>query len=215
MTKAEVQKAIALSVPEKFQANADAIADVYMKKAILKLGRTKGVHWNQKDVTFTLTSGKSSYNLGSDILSDYGDLKNLKFLWRTDTQRPGIPVLPVQEFNKTARGSTQTGQPQIATVHSDNLTFEVWPAPDSAYTMWVYIRKNIQNFKDIPSEYHDVLIDTAVASLRDPKAFAADGIREMREDSVLAWDGNTVPIDRHLGKGAGAAGPDSQNLRGD
>ena len=204
-----------MQVPEPHQANADAIADVYAKKAVLKLGRTKGVHWNRKAVPFTLTSGTSSYVIGADILTDFANLKNVQFLWRTDTQKEGIPVLPVQEFNKYARGSTTTGQPQIATVHSDNLTFEVWPSPDSDYSMWVYIRKNIQNFADIPAEYHDVLIDTAVAMLRDPKAFAAAGIKEMQEDSVNAWSGNTVPILRHVGDVDGGVEADSQNLRGD
>lgn len=221
MTEDQVKQAIALAVPSDRSADRHVIAEAYMKKAVLKMGRVKGASWTHTDVTFTLTSGQSEYHLGEDILSDYPDAKNLQALWRTDTQDSPIPILTPAEFSRYARGSTTTGSPKIATLHSDDEKLEVYPIPDSAYPLWGYIRKNIQNFEDVPAEYHDVLIDYAVVSMKaafDPNVavgLATAGLKEATQDSLREWTGTTIPLMRHLGKTGSSTKADSSNLVAD
>jgi hypothetical protein len=197
-------------------ANAEEVAGGLKNKAVLKVGRTPGVAWNRQHVTFNLQSGKSSYDCGVDILSDEKPA-GLQYLWHTDTPSAPIRVIPVQAFNAYARGSSSSGRPEIATLHSDTKTLEVWRSPDAAYTIWGYLKKKIVNFSDIPAEYHDVVVDVAIASLDPANAlrFATEGLEDARNDSLTPWDGSVVAIERHLGDSDAAIQPDSYNLRGD
>lgn len=217
MNEDEVLDAIKLHIPATHSANAEKIAESLLKKAILKVGRTPSVNWNRTEVTFSLESGTARYELGSDLLVDYEDLKNMQFLWRTDTPGEPIPIVSVNEFNKYARGSSSSGAPIIATLHSEDKILEIYPSPNSAYPLWGYAQRQITNFQDIPEEYHDVLIDYAVASMRGENALvmAAEGLKDAQGDALTQWDGNTVPIIRHVGGRRQGRGADSYNLRGD
>jgi hypothetical protein len=216
VTEQEAITAITIAVPANMQANADTIAKVLLKKAILKVGRTPGQSWNSDAVTVSLTSGQSTYRVGVDVLGTYADFVNMQFLWRTDTQGGDIPILAVEEFNNYARGSTSSGAPQIATLHSSDETLEIWPIPDAAYSLWGYAQKKIVNFDEIPENLHDVLIDVAIDSFNPITSGvrAREGIKDVKSQSLTRWDGNTIAISRHLG-GGGRTKPDSHNLRGD
>ena len=220
MTDTEIKDGIKVGIPSKDSASADAIAAVYLKKSVLKIGRMKGVHWNRTDVTFTLTAGKSLYLIGVDILSTFPELKNMQTIHITDSQRAPIPIVDVQEFSRRARGSTASGVPIVATLHSDEITLEFWPSPDSNYPMWGYVRKKIVNLDDIPEEYHDVVIDFAIASLgaaedkRVAVEFARSGLKDIQDDALTEWSENVIPLRRHLADDVFQVGGDSGNLRG-
>lgn len=216
MIQQEVLDEIAAAIPANANVNADARAKTLLAKAIANLGRMKNVHWNREDVIIKLTSDKSSYTVGVDILGKYGDLKNVQVLWRTDEQRPGIPVLDIEDFNIFKRGNSASGPPECATIHSHDETLEIYPIPDTDYSLFAYIQKKITKFDEIPTEYHDVLIDEAVAS-SDPRtalARANKGKEEMAGDSLTGWSGNVIPISRHVGRTNIGSKVSSRNLRG-
>jgi hypothetical protein len=217
MSEADALAAIQLHIPARHSTNATVIAKSLLKKAVLKVGRTPSVHWNRTEVTFDLTSGQSRYELGHEILADIKTLKNVQYLWCTDTPGDPVPIVSVNEFNAYARGSSASSRPQIATLHSKEKILEVWPSPNSDYAMWGYAQNRITNFKDIPDEYHDVVIDYAVASMRAENALtmAAGGLEDAKGDAQAQWDGSTIPISRHVGRTSGRARADSHNLRGD
>ena len=217
MTYNDCVSAIAAAVPERYAANATAMATGLLNKAVLKVGRTPGANWNSEGVTFTLTSGTSNYKIGDTILGQYADPVSLQNLWRTDTRDDEIDIVSLGDFNACARGSTTTGPPEIATLHSSDETLEFYPIPDSGYTIWGLIQKEITKFEDIPDRYHDVLVDEAIASL-DPRYAAMrakEGLQEIADASLTRWDGDHIPITRHLGDVGGSVGSDSSNLRGD
>ena len=221
MTFNDAVEAIKPAVPTSASANAEVIATAHLNKSVLKVGRMWGVSFNEKAKTFNLTAGQSSYRVGADILTDFSDLMSIGSLWLTDRTGWECPVVPVQQFNNSARGSTSTGRPTLATIHSDTVQLEVWPTPDSAYEVWAMARKGITEFMDIPDRYHDTVIDDALASLaalRDPKVsieLASVGIDDIRNDKLTSWDGNTFPIERHIAGRLVGGKPDSSNLTGD
>jgi hypothetical protein len=218
MTESEVVTAIKLAITGT-DTDKEGIAKSFLKKAVLKVGRLPSVMWNQTDVEFDLVSGQSSYLIGKDILTKQDDLKNIEQLWRTDTTGEPISVIPVAEFNRYARGSTSSGNPRFATIHSKEKRLEIWPAPSSGYTVWGMVQLEVENFKDIPTEYHDVLIDLAVAFIvatkdaRAAMALAKSGIKDIGEDSMTKWTDNVIPLERHVGQSGKGLGPDSGNLR--
>lgn len=195
-------------------ADAEEIAEAYVKMAVLKVGRTRGVNWNREAVTFNLVAGQSSYKVGQDILSDYADLRNLQTMYFTDAPDNPIALVDVNDFSIYARGSTSSGRPTMATLHSGETTLEFWPSPSSAYATWAYLRKKIENFADIPDDYHDVIFAVAMAMLSSPSGFAAKGIKEVQEDSYTTWSGNIIPVSRSMDGTTGGDSSDSGNLRG-
>lgn len=216
MTKQQVLDEIAALIPVNANVNADVRAQTLLARAVLRVGRMKGVHWNREDVTIAIEGGKSSYKVGVDILGQYADMKNVQVLWRTDVQRPGIPILDIEDFNLFKRGNSASGPPEYATIHSSDETLEIYPTPDTNYSLFAYIKKKITKFEEIPDEYHDVLIDEAVASA-DPRtalARAQRGTKEIAGDSLTEWSGNVVPIARHVGRTGLGVEVNSQNLRG-
>lgn len=217
MTEPDILDAISIAIPAN-RANAEKIARSYLKKSILKLGRMSGVSWNRKVITFTLISGQQEYKAGVDSIPD---LRGMGTIFRTDTPSNPIPIVDVQEFSRSARGSSTSGTPILATLHSDSTTFEIYPIPAGNYPMWGYIKKKIVNLSDIPEEYHDILIDYAIASIgasedkRVAVAFAKAGLDDMRDEALTIWEENVVPIGRHLGGSVGVSGIiGSGNLRG-
>jgi len=218
MTEQDVIDALLLVIP-KDRENAERIAKGHLKKAILKVGRMKGVDFNRDIQTFTLTTGKKEYVIGKDILSGVAGIWDIDELYLTDETRWPVKVIGIGDFDSYARGSTSTGKPQIATVHSSTATLEVWPIPDSAYNMKALVRKQIENFDDIPTGYHDVLVDYGIASIAvagNPAVavdFARSGLADVQADSRTSWEGNTILVERHLGGSSGATRADSGNLR--
>jgi len=212
-----VKGGVIRQLPNVTDANAEVIARGLILKAVLKVGRMNGVDWNKEAVSFNLTSGQSVYKCGIDILSAYSRIKNLQYLWRTDTQDSPIRIVNLQEFNAYRRGATGTGKPELATLHSADETLEVWRTPDTTYAVWGYVQKRIVDLKDIPDIYYDVVIDVAVSSLdpRNAVVFAQLGLDEMRKDSLTIWEGNSIPLGRHLGEDYAGTHGDSYNLRGD
>jgi hypothetical protein len=215
VTEQEILEAIKIAFPAG-SSNADVVAKSLLKKAILKLGRTPAQAWNSTSKTFALQANKGSYQVGLDILGGYEDFVNMQELWCNDARDNPIPIVTLDEFNSYARGGTSTGRPTMATLHSDEEILEFYPIPDSAYSIWGYIQKAIENLADIPDTYHDVLIDLAIDSLNVQTAGirAREGTKEIKGQSLTRWDGNTFRISRHLG-GGGTNKPDSHNLRGD
>jgi len=212
MQERDIISAVAVKIGSS-NANAEEIAGAYVKMAVLKVGRTRGVSWNREGVAFTLTSGKASYKIGQEILKDYPDLRNLQSIHFTDAPDNPVDLVGVDEFSKFARGSSASGRPEKACLHSGETTLEFWPNPASAYATWAYLRKKIENFSDIPEDYHDVVFAVAMAMLTSPSAFAAQGIKEIKEDSYTTWEGNVFQVSRGIG-GASGGGADSGNLRG-
>jgi len=218
MTKDDVLNALLLAIP-KDRDNAKGIAEGHLKKAILKVGRMKGVDFNRDIQTFTLTANQKEYIIGRDVLNGVGGVWDIDELYLIDEERWPVNVVGIGDFDSYARGSDSTGKPQIATVHSSTAILEVWPTPDSAYNMKALVRKQIENFDDIPSGYHDVLVDYGIASIvaaGNPAvavSFARDGLADVQADSRTSWEGNTILVARHLGDTGGSTRVDSGNLR--
>lgn len=219
MTFDEIAKAVAPAVPGD-AANAEAIAKVHVSRAILKVGRIKDASFNKKWVTFSLTSGTSSYVIGSDILNGYPNVWTMGKLWFPNQNGRFIEILGFDEFKRLSSGGSTTGYPRWGTLHSDQATLDVYPIPDSNYTVGAYLRKKVTNLSDIDDSFHDVVMDTALVSVKalsDPN-LALDllrlGLADVRENSQTAWDENNIPIGRHVGRSYEGPGADSGNLRG-
>jgi hypothetical protein len=221
MTKDQVINAIMVAIPSE-RNRANEIAEGHLQKAILKLGRSREVDFNQDIQTFTTVSGTAEYVVGKDIFADISNIWDISALYNTDTPNWKVNVLGVDDFSAYARGTTTTGRPQIATLHSSSVTLELWPEPDDAYNMKANVRRVIENFDAIPPAYHDVLIDYAVASIvaamatENPNAsamMARDGAAAVSVDTKTSWSGSTILLARHLGGSTGRVRCDSGNLR--
>ena len=170
-------------------------------------------------MTFDLTSGKGSYKIGSEILSKYVGIKKVQHLWHNDRNIAPIEIVGLDEFQRNTSGMSNSGLPIIATVHSSSPILEVYPVPDSNYSVSCYVKRKISKFSDIDDYYHDVIVDYAllsVAAVKDPSVsirLAKEGLDDLKYDSIIGWIGDNIPISRHLGTGYGR-GNDSGNLRG-
>lgn len=170
-------------------ANLTEIAGDYLTAAVSKVGRAQAVEFNRAKVTFTLTSSKAEYKIGSDILSKHPHLFNMQYLWLTSDPGYRIDVISFDAFSGWARGRTTTGRPQKATLHSaDPLLLELSPIPDSAYTVVAHAKENITDLEEIPLQYHDVILAEAyklvhaAASGGMAQALAAEGKFDMEGD---------------------------------
>ncbi len=220
MTESDCKKYIAAAIP-KDTANAVEIAGMALSKAISKVGRMIDVDFNRVSTTVTLTAGKSSYAVGKDILTDYGEIHHIEELWRNDQRDLEIKIKPMDVFNSYARGSTITGFPEIASYHSDNRILELFPIPNSAYEIWCYFRKAVSKYSDIPIAYQDVVCDEAIVNakaLTDVNVLLRlrnEGLKNIRDDSMTTWRGTVARTDRHLGQQNNVKTTDSHNLRND
>ena len=221
MTKNEIIDAIVAGIRQRTQnipaADARDMAQGLLAAAVIKIGRMPAVSWNRRNVEFSFTSGKSSYETGKDIFGEFTDIKNIQYIWITDSNGSPVKMYSLQEFNRLARGLSSSGKPRIATMHSDDETLEVYPVPDSDYNAVAYVQRVISKFDDIPVEYHDLLVNYANASYdtRTSVAFFAEGKKEAQGDTLTRWDGNTIRISRGVGDQDTVATADSGNLRGD
>jgi hypothetical protein len=194
MTEPEIVSAIALAVP-KDRANAEVIAKAMLNLAIGKIGRMNSVSFNRDLLTLSFRSGISSYKLGTDILQKYPNIWNMQELWCTDQSNSQIKIVALDEFNRYARGGTDTGRPIVGTIHSSTATLEVYPIPDSNYTAVAYVKRQITQLSDIPSPYHDVVYSIAIemicaaGSSEMAASLSTQGMRDIQGDAQTVWDG--------------------------
>lgn len=222
MDKQDALDFIELAVPSADAANKEAIAKGALAKAVAKFGRMKNASWNSKAATKSLTANKGEYDLGVDLLGDVSSWTVYE-MWMTDRQGYQIYIVSVDDFNEFKRGSTNTGRPVYATLHSDENKLEFYPTPDSAYDIWIYYRKDVKNFEEIPSLYHDAVVDYAVLcvyALRDASMalqLAGQSFKDTISDSLTQWNGNTITLRNYFTSYPNSVyikSSDSQNLRG-
>ena len=223
MTKQEAIEFLQLGVPSSDAGNKSVIANRCLQKAIHKFGRMKGVDWNVKAETVTLTSGRGLYDVGKNLLGDSDEGWGISEIWMTD--QPGNPIylVSLDDFNECKRGTTDSGRPVFACMYSDERKLEFYPTPASAYSIWVLYRKDIKNFEQIPSIYHDALLDYGLLCLKAlyssdvAMQLAGASFKEVQEDSLIIWHGNTIRMRNNMTSYPNSGGGkqyDSQNLRG-
>ncbi len=222
MTESEIKKLIQAAIGEAAPNSAE-IADRLFQTAVLKVGRLSNVSFNTERVTFTLTANKQDYVIGSDILTSFPDTWTLQSLWLTDEPGYNIKVVSPDEFTANYAGSSTSGKPKRATVHSVNgqSTLSLWPIPDSGYGVVGYARKPV-SFPDIPVQYHDAIVTQAYLLWQCRNvpelaaAIVADNEKDMQSDSRTAWAGNTFRVPRPISEGLDeTTSADSYNLTGE
>jgi len=209
-------------VPATQSTEADKIAEAAFHKAIAFVGRMPNVDFNRSWVTFNFVAGTKSYDIGKDIVSRMSDIMNAQELYSTDNTQP-IRLLGLGEYRSITGGMTGSGRPTYATIHSATKTLEVYPTPDGSYEYGFYVQKAVNSFADIPSAYHDIVIDIGVLNVRAlsdqtgqiAMMLAKKGLDSMAYDNIVGWSGSTVRPSRGLDPGKGGIVPDSGNLRGD
>jgi len=148
---------IAAAIPEVVAANREEVAEALLSAAALKVGRMPSVMFNRQLVEFDLISGKYDYKVGSDILSGYTNFWNFESLWMKDSPGKRVRIVGLDHFSAKKRASTSTGYPEYGTIHSKDHTLEVFPTPNSNYTLRAMAKGNLF-LSDVPDEYYDVLI---------------------------------------------------------
>jgi len=201
----DIYDAVKLAVPAETSADRLSIAKVYVNMAIRTIGRMRGVPFNQFWTTMSLTNGKTTYVLGTDTPSAL----NVSEMWRTDAAGWEIDIVAFDDFNSVVRGLTNSGPPQIATVYYNQggePVLEVYPTPDSTYSIKALFRKRVDSYDDIPGEYDDVIYSVAVSLMRAVKdnniaiQLAVAGLGDVRGDSMIAWNGSTIEISDNIGR---------------
>lgn len=219
MTDDQAKSIIKLSMPAGTDtASANEIAGALLAYALNKISRKKGVDYNREYRTGTLVASQREYTLGVDLWSGQGAVWNVQEMNCTDTTGQPIWIIGMDDFNDIARGSTTTGRPTHATIHSANRVLRFYPIPNSAYPIEAYVTKKISALSDLLEIYHDIPIDIAGLAIKagaDPNvqmALVKEGLRELTIDSATAWTGNSIALDRHLGGDDMMSGADSGNL---
>ncbi len=198
-------------------ASTQKVAKTFVKMAINNIARKRGVDFNREYKAATLTSGKGEYNLGVELFGGYPNLWSIEEMWFTDTRGKMVILLGMDDYNDRARGGTTTGRPKYGTVHSEPPILELYPIPDSSYTIRAYVTRKIDSLDDLPDIYHDVVYPLAlsyVAASKDANvaiALAKDGLHAVQADSKSGYTGSKIMIQRHLGSGS-TIGSDSGNL---
>jgi len=166
--------------------------------------------WNKTDATFNMTTNKSSYIIGEDILTDsgYGNLLYMSELWHTDKQGYPIEIAHSTIFNRYARGSDVTGKPVIATLFPKDKKLEVWPIPDSDYPIWTLLGMPLQ-LEDIPAGERLIIVWLAIKIAcrggKDDNAYmkADKEYKEWKADalakSITRWDNRQITPPAILG----------------
>jgi len=221
MTEQDIKRLIHASIPSD-AANRDEIADDLFEAAVLKIGRLPNVSFNTERITFNLTANKQDYIIGVDILSNFPEAWTIQHLWITDEAGHNIKVVSQDEYTANYAGSTTTGKPTRATIHSvDGVSkLSVWPIPDSAYGVTGYARKTV-GFADIPDQYHDAIITQAylIWQARNnasvASALALDNEKDMQGDSRTSWSGSTFRVPRPMSQINRVKRADSYNITGE
>lgn len=204
-------------------SSAEKVAGDILQTAVRKVGRMQGVAFNRDNVTFTLTSGTSSYQIGKDLLDKYPAIWNMEYLWMNESPGQRCYVVGLDTFNNYARGKTGSGYPKYATIHSKSKTIEFWPSPNGAYSMIGYAKENIKDLNEIPDDYHDLILAVGyefIHAAHNPSAaskLANEGKREVVADSQTGYSGSTFPVVRHLGRSGSSnkISADSFNVTGE
>ncbi len=218
MTTNEAIAIIKLSLPAGDSAGADSVAASLLNYGLIKTARKRGVDFNREYKSFTLSSGKSSYILGQELFSSSPNVWNVQEMFHTDSPGRPIFILGLDDFNDRARGSSTTGRPTIATVHSNPRILEVYPEPDTDYTVKGYVSKTINKLSDIPNIYHDVPIDFASMAIKaatDASVAAVllkEGLEDLMADAGAHWTGGKILLQRPLGIEDEGKDVDSSNL---
>ena len=216
MTLEQVKMLVAAVIPEPGAGNREELADALLAAAALKVGRMPAVMFNRELVQFNLTSGKSEYNIGSDILNEYPNFWNFESLWMKDSPGNKIEIVGLDHFSAYARGSTSTGYPKYGTVHSKTHIFEIYPIPNSNYTLLGLAKGNL-DLNDIPEDYYDVLLKQSfllAQAMRDGNiagVLVGHDEKEIQLASGTAWTGNMMRAYHRLVPGQGNAAT-SDNL---
>lgn len=220
MTKSQAEKLVALSLPSD-SAGSEDVAGILIDMAVVVAGRRRGLNFNRERVGFSLTSGKATYELGKDILTDYSKIKNIQEMWLTGTVGWEVEIVGLDRFNYLTSGGSTSGKPYVGTVYvkDDIPVLEVYPSPSDNYAVKALIKKNLTKFEDVPEEHRDVVINIAITtgkSLADPKLsleLLKEGLRDIEIDSLTAWRGTTIRVERPLDAGTSVRSADSGNLR--
>lgn len=216
MTKDQAIMIVESAIPSGHPTR-NKLAQAFLGKSVLKIARVQGVEFTKRWEPFTLETAKPSYIIGKDILNKFPGMTAMQDLWRTDVSGWPIDILSVGKFSAESSGLTNTGPPRVATIHSNPPILEVYPIPDSDYPVRAKIRSKISAFEDVPSEYHDAVIDQALVFLKamqDPGVLmrlTAENIHEIRADGPLTWTGDTVSFES-LGHRSRALPPDRVNV---
>lgn len=225
MTETQAKKLIKLAVIQQLQAapaDAEDIADAALNTAVTSIGKLDSVDFNTEFVSDTLTSGTYQYVLGVDLFPDFTSVWNIREMGRTDTPGWPINIVRLDDFKAYWRGNTVSGPPAEGTIYKrdDAYILELAPRPDSDYPIEAKVKHSVTQFEEIPATHHDVVVSVAiniVNATRDPNlalTLARMGIRDIQNDSPVAWDGSVIPIDRPLGVGTSGNGRiDSGRLR--
>jgi hypothetical protein len=220
MTEAQAISIIKLSLPAGL-AETDKVASALLSYALNKISRKKGVDYNREYKTANLTSGQRDYVLGADLWSGQGNVWNVQEMNCTDAKGHPIWVIGKDDWNDIARGSTTTGRPTHATVHSANRVLQLFPIPNSNYPIEAYVTKKITAITDLLEIYHDIPIDIAGLAIKagvDPNvqmALVKEGLADILADSGTSWTGSKIMIQRPLGDSDIRMGSDSGNLTGE
>lgn len=193
------------------------LAKAFLGKAVLKIARQQGIEFTKRWEPFSLETGKSSYIIGSDILSKFPSLTAMQDLWRTDVSGWPIEILSVGKFSAESSGLTNSGPPRVATIHGAPPILEVYPVPDSDYPVRAKIRGKISAFDDVPTEYRDIVVDQAllfVKAMQDAGVLVkltAENVEEIRADGPLTWTGDTIAFES-IGHRSSGLPPDRVNV---
>lgn len=221
MTESQLILTIEAAIPKDApSADRNALAKAVLDKAIRRLGRMPDATFNRTLERITLTANKGSYRLGTELLSGNPRPWQVSDMYRTDTPGWICRMIPFDQFKPWDGGSTDTGCPVKATLHSKTHTLEVWPTPDAAYVFEVSVRWEVDRLQDIPDAYHDVLSDigiTLVQAAYNPAIaieLAKEGISAVANESLVAFTGTVIGMDRHLFRQDDRLRADSGNLTG-
>lgn len=221
MTKKEILGMIEINSGVK-GVQAQKKAKLGYKSALSSLGKIDIVPWNKLNTTVTLTAGTDKYVLGSDILSDFDDIKGLTQIWRTDVKDWRVDLLKSDQFNAYKRGDNTPGKPRFATISknaNDEKELEFFYNPDDAYVLWVEVRTSLSIDK-IDDDYLDMVIWKAVLDIaengsgfyRKAKEEYSQIMADLRKESYQKWDGTYISPAYRFGSQGGARGTDSGRL---
>lgn len=209
MTLDQVKMLVAAVIPEAGADNRTELAEALLSAAALKVGRMPAVMFNRQLVQFDLESGKYEYNIGKDILNAYPSFWNFESLWMRDTPGNRINIVGLDHFSAYARGETGTGYPTHATVHSKDHRLEIYPIPNSNYTLLGLAKGNL-DLNDIPQDYYDVLLKQSLLlaqAMREGTIAAvlvSDDEKQLQLASGTSWTGSLMKAYHRLVPGSGS-----------
>jgi hypothetical protein len=181
--------------------------------------------WNEQYLTATLTSGTSLYRM-DDLVSDYQVRRIFdECIWFTG-ERQKVEIVDRERYNAESRGTTSTGKPRIAIVHSKDMIVEFWPTPNDNYAIWFMGGIVLTDISELPEELQLPAVNLAIMAVAEADSPALLSAQQMwalaaplipQAGSWTIWKGNQVkPDDNVLGNPEGSGyGVDSTNVVGE